>query len=98
MAVPCSESHVPTVWQGRNLIGGINFIYLANKKLLLILKLSHSLLELCNICTDTFDVLFSCSLEHILHLPDVHRIGALVCTSRTLLGALAGRNLPRFCW
>jgi hypothetical protein len=21
-----------------------------------------------------------------------------VCTSRTLLGALAGRNLPRFCW
>jgi hypothetical protein len=98
MAVPCSESYVPTVWQGGNLIGGINFIYLANKKLLLILKLSHSLLELCNIRTDAFDVLLSCSLEHILHLPDVHRIGALVCTSRTLLGALAGRNLPRLCW
>ncbi len=72
--------------------------YLADKELLLILKLSHSLLELRDIGTNTLDVLLSSCLEHILHLPDVYWIWPFVCSSRTLLRALAWRNLTRFCW
>lgn len=47
-------------------------IYLAHKKLLLILKLCYTLLQICNISAYAFDIVFSCSFKQILHFPEVH--------------------------
>jgi len=47
--------------------------YLANKKLLLVLKLSHTLFELGDIRMNIINILFSSNLEHILNIFYVKR-------------------------
>lgn len=60
------------------------WLYLANEELLLVLELRYTFLQFRYIRTDAPDVFFRSSLEQILHLSDVDRIGSLKSTTMSL--------------